>query len=567
MKAIFLFSGSDFLTDGGIKMKKNILLLSTVAATLLLASCGTAKSGTATTASKEKGAASQKVVVSTPAPISTIDTTQTTDKNTFTMVQHLFEGLVRFDKDTQIVPGIAETYEVSEDGLTYTFKLRADAKWSNGDTITSKDFAYAWKRLVDPKTQGPNAYLLDNVVNSKDIREGKAAIDTLGIKTPDDATFIVELRTAQPSFLSVAAIGWLAPQSEQFVQEHAKKYGTTSSDTLYNGAFVLDNWDGTSDTWTLKKNKNYYDKNKVKLDEVEVQTIKEETTGISLYQEGSLDLVRISGQNVAEYKEDPGYTNYQDVANVFLDFNKEDSKPLANQDLRRAIALSIDKKTLTESVLADGSKALDGLVPRKLYQNPETKEDFRAYSGKYLTYNVKTAKTSWQKAQKELGDKVTLNLLAADSDEGKKVAEYIKGQVEENLNGLTLKVSLQPRNNVNQARADKNYELSLSGWIAGSSELDSYFNLYATGSAYNYGNYSNQTYDKLTTAAKEEHANHANEQFTDYKQAEEQLLEKDVAQVPIYQSASNYLVSPTLKNVEYPSYGGYFILRNAEKKN
>ncbi|MGO2082539.1 peptide ABC transporter substrate-binding protein [Vagococcus sp.] len=549
-------------------MKKQVNLVNIAVAAVLLTSCGANKTQEATSVgTKEKGKTEQKITISSPTPISTIDTTQTTDKNTFTMVQHLFEGLVRFDKDTQVVPGIAESYDVSPDGLTYTFKIRPEAKWSDGRPITSKDFAYAWKRLVNPKTQGPNAYLLDSVKKSSEIRKGKAKIEEIGLETPDDQTFIVQLETAQPSFLAVASIGWLAPQSEEFVNDHEETYGTTSETTLYNGAFVLENWEGTSDTWTLKKNPKYYDQEVVKLTEVEVQTIKEENTGINLYLNQELDLTKISGAYVGEYKNDPGYTSYLDVSNHFLDFNKKANTVLANNDLRRAVALAIDKEALTKYVLADGSKPLNGLVPRNLYQNSETKEDFRAYSGNYLTYNIKEAKNSWKQAQKKVGQEVALNLLASDDEQGKKVSEYLKSQIEENLTGISIDITLQPKNNVNQLRQDKDYEISLSGWIAGSSELDSYFNLYVGDSAYNYGNFNNSTYNQFVETAKTKHANQPNQQFEDYQQAEIQLLDQEVAQVPIYQSASNYLVSKKLKNIEYPLYGGYFFLRNAEKIN
>ncbi|MFW3587335.1 peptide ABC transporter substrate-binding protein [Vagococcus fluvialis] len=546
-------------------MKKNILLGSIVVLSLILGACGNNGGKTSETTKKEtKEAISQSIVISTPAPISTLDTTQTTDKNTFTMVQHLFEGLTRFDETTTPVPGIAKTIDVSEDGKEYNFTLREDAKWSNGETITAHDFEYAWKRLLSPDTQGPNAYLLDNVVNGLAVRNGEKPVDEVGFKATSDTEFKVTLENPQPSFLSVLAIGWLAPQQQAYVEKTGAAYGTNSDSLLYNGAFVLTNWDGTNDTWTLEKNKEYYDQEAVKLEEVSVQTLKEENTGISLFEGGDLDLVRISGQNVAQYSNLDGYVTFNDVANSFLDFNKKEDSPLANLDLRKAIALAIDKDALTESVLADGSKPLNGLVPAGLDSNPETNEDYRKYSGDHVTYNVDEAKKHWKQAQKEVGEKLEVNLLAADTDQGKKVSEYIQSQLEENLPGLKINVNLQPSNNVNQSRREKNYEISLSGWIAGSSEIDSYFNLYVTNSSYNYGNYNNKEYTDLVVKAKTVDANDSNKQFEDYKKAEEILLEQDSAHVPVYQSASNYLVNPKIKNVEYPSYGGYFFLRNAE---
>ncbi|EGO8325746.1 peptide ABC transporter substrate-binding protein [Enterococcus faecalis] len=543
-----------------MKLGKKVVGL--IATGFLLAACG----GTKEAAEKvDSGnlAAEQKISISSPAPISTLDTTQTTDKNTFTMAQHLFEGLYRFDDDSATVPALAKDVKISDDGRKYHFTLRKGIKWSNGEPITAQDFVYSWKKLVTPATIGPNAYLLDSVKNSFEIRNGEKSVDELGISAPNDKEFIVELKQAQPSFLAVVSIAWLAPQNQKFVEAQGKDYALDSEHLLYSGPFTLANWDATSDTWTLKKNPEYYDADQVKLEEVAVSTIKEDNTGINLYQANELDLVRINGQYVQQYQEDPGYVSHPDVANYFLDFNKKEGTPLANVHLRKAIGQAIDKEALTQSVLNDGSKPLNGLIPSKLYANPETDEDFRAYSGEYLKNDVKKAQAEWTKAQADVGKKVKLSLLAADTDQGKRIAEYVQSQLQENLPGLEITISSQPSNNVNQSRREKNYELSLSGWIAGSSELDSYFNLYAGESSYNYGNYHNAKYDQLVEDARTINANNPEKQFAEYKEAEDILLNQDAAQVPLYQSASNYLINPKLKGISYHLYGDYFHLRNA----
>ena len=542
-----------------MKLGKKVVGL--IATGFLLAACG----GTKEAAEKvDSGnlAAEQKISISSPAPISTLDTTQTTDKNTFTMAQHLFEGLYRFDDDSATVPALAKDVKISDDGRKYHFTLREGIKWSNGEPITAQDFVYSWKKLVTPATIGPNAYLLDSVKNSFEIRNGEKSVDELGISAPNDKEFIVELKQAQPSFLAVVSIAWLAPQNQKFVEAQGKDYALDSEHLLYSGPFTLANWDATSDTWTLKKNPEYYDADQVKL-EVAVSTIKEDNTGINLYQANELDLVRINGQYVQQYQDDPGYVSHPDVANYFLDFNKKEGTPLANVHLRKAIGQAIDKEALTQSVLNDGSKPLNGLIPSKLYANPETDEDFRAYSGEYLKNDVKKAQAEWTKAQADVGKKVKLSLLAADTDQGKRIAEYVQSQLQENLPGLEITISSQPSNNVNQSRREKNYELSLSGWIAGSSELDSYFNLYAGESSYNYGNYHNAKYDQLVEDARTINANNPEKQFAEYKEAEDILLNQEAAQVPLYQSASNYLINPKLKGISYHLYGDYFHLRNA----
>ena len=543
---------------------KKGLLVSTGLLALTLAGCSTTGASNDTSASGAgTETAAQTISVSLPAELTTLDTTQTTDKVTFTVIQHLFEGLYRFDEDSQPVPGLAEGVDISEDGKTYTFTIREDAKWSNGEKITAADFVYAWKKLVDPATMGPNAYLLDNVVNSKDIREGNASIDTIGLEAPDDQTFVVQLDQPQASFLSVVSIGWLAPQNEAFVEEEGDDYAKTSEDLLYSGPFALTDWQQTGAEWTMVKNDNYYDKDVVKLDEINGSTIKEENTGIQLFESGELDIQKVSGLYVQQYQGNDQLVTHNDIANYFLDFNKKANAALANIHVRKAISLAIDKDSLANDVLNDGAKPLNGLIPSGLYANPNTNEDFRAYSGEYNQFDQSAAQAEWQKAQAEIGDKTELKLLVTDDDNGQKIGEYLQSQLQENLPGLTITINKQPRTNLNQSRSDGNYELSVSGWIAGSSDLDSYFNLYKNGSSYNYGGYDSEDYTTLTENARTVDANDPDKVFEDYKAAEEILLDQDAAQVPLYQSASNYLIKSTIKDIQYPAYGAYFFFRTA----
>ncbi|MCC4044361.1 peptide ABC transporter substrate-binding protein [Enterococcus gallinarum] len=537
-------------------MKKGMVVIGILS--FLLAGCSTTGSS-----AKETDPEVQEISVSLPAELTTLDTTQTTDKVTFTVIQHLFEGLYRFDEKSQPVPGLAEEAVISEDGKTYTFKLKEEAKWSDGQQVQAADFAYAWKKLVDPETMGPNAYLLDNVINSQDIREGNADIATIGLETPDEKTFVVHLEQPQPSFLSVVSIGWLAPQRQSYVEEKGTAYGKTSEDLLYTGPFILKDWQQTGAEWTLAKNPEYYDQAVVKLDKINGSTIKEENTGIQLFESGELDLQKISGLYVQQYQNNDSLVTQKDIANYFLDFNKQANKSLANVHLRKAIALAIDKESLVNDVLNDGASVLNGLIPSGLYANPNTNEDFRTYSGDYNEYDSSKAQAEWSQAQSAIGDKIELTLLVTDDDHGQKIGEYLQNQLQDHLPGLTITINKQPRTNLNQSRADGQYELSISGWIAGSSDLDSYFNLYKKGSSYNYGGYVNEDYTALTENARTVDANDPDKVFEDYKAAESILLAEDAAQVPLYQSASNYLIKTTIKDIQFPAYGAYFYFRTA----
>lgn len=537
-----------------------------LASLVVLSACG--QNGTAKdseTSSNGNGLAEQQELsVSVPASITSIDTTQTTDKNTFTVIQHLYEGLYRLDEDSNPVPGLAaEEAEISEDGRTYTFTLRDDAKWSNGEPITAYDFVYSWTKLANPETAAPNAYLLDSVVNGLEVRTGEKAPEELGIEALSDTEFRVELVEPLPSFLTLISVVWLAPQNEAYVEEQADSYAASSENAIYSGPFTLTNWAQGEETWTLEKNDEYYAADEVKLTKIDFNTIKEDQTGINLFNAGELDLTKITGQYVSQYQDNESLVSHNDIANTFIDFNKEEGTPLANEHLRKAIAYSINKENLVNTVLNDGSVALNGLIPNDLYRNPETDVDFRAYSGEYLTYDVEKAQEEWNLAKEELGDSIELSLLVAEDYTNTQTAEYVQSQIQETLDGITVTVNKQPKNNVNQTRADSNYEMSISGWIAGDNNLGYYFILYENDSAYNYGNYQNEEFNQLVTDAKTVNANDVNQQFEDYKQAETILLEEDAAQVPLYQGASNYLINPKVKGIQYHLYGDYFHFRTA----
>ncbi|MBS7181634.1 MAG: peptide ABC transporter substrate-binding protein, partial [Enterococcus gallinarum] len=275
------------------------------------------------------------------------------------------------------------------------------------------------------------------------------------------------------------------------------------------------------------------------------------------------DLQKISGLYVQQYQNNDSLVTQKDIANYFLDFNKQANKPLANVHLRKAIALAIDKESLVNDVLNDGASVLNGLIPSGLYANPNTNEDFRTYSGDYNEYDSNKAQAEWSQAQSAIGDKIELTLLVTDDDHGQKIGEYLQNQLQDHLPGLTITINKQPRTNLNQSRADGQYELSISGWIAGSSDLESYFNLYKKGSSYNYGGYVNEDYTALTENARTVDANDPDKVFEDYKSAESILLAEDAAQVPLYQSASNYMIRSTIKDIQFPAYGAYFYFRTA----
>ncbi|STY44075.1 Stage 0 sporulation protein KA [Listeria grayi] len=217
----------------------------------------------------------------------------------------------------------------------------------------------------------------------------------MGIKAVDDKTLEITLAKPSSYINSLLAFPTFFPLNEKFVKEKGDKYASSSDNLLANGPFVLKDWTGTNKKWTYVKNDKYWDKDKVKLKQINVQVVQDANTGVNLYKTGKIDRTVLSADYAAQNKNDKDYTTVQDSSTFYIKFNqKRDGKstPLANKNIRKAIALSLNKQSYADTVLQNGSIPANNLVPTKFAFDPKTKEDFTKQSGKHLEYNAKEAK-------------------------------------------------------------------------------------------------------------------------------------------------------------------------------
>ncbi|WIY63648.1 peptide ABC transporter substrate-binding protein [Bacillus arachidis] len=484
--------------------------------------------------------------------IPTMDTSKNTDTLGSQILGNTMEGLYRLDKDNKPIPAAAESSTKSEDGKKYTFKLRKDAKWSNGDPVTAKDFVYAWQRLVDPKTAAEYAFIAYYIKNAEAINQGKAEVSTLGAKAVDDYTLEVELERATPYFLNLTAFVSYYPLNEKFVKEKGEKYGLESDTTVYNGPFVLTDWKHEQG-WKLKKNDSYWDKKTVKLDEVNYSVVKDMATRVNLYDSGEIDFTLLSGEFVDKYrnnKEEFGV--YSEPGTFFLRLNQKrggQDTPLKSKKLREAIALSINKKDLANVILNDGSKPADYLVANGLAKSPDGK-DFQEEFKNGLKNDTKKAAAAWEEAKKELGkDQVTLEFLNYDTSNAKKVGEYVKDQIEKNLKGVTVNIKMQPFKQKLKLESDQDYDFSYAGWSPDYADPMTFLDMFESTNSQNQMSYSNPKYDEIIKQGKTELMADAKKRWGELGKAEKLLLEEDVALVPLFQSARSYVMRPNVKGV------------------
>ncbi|MCB5951414.1 peptide ABC transporter substrate-binding protein [Enterococcus sp. BWT-B8] len=494
--------------------------------------------------------------------IPSADPSLATDEVSFVALNNVYEGIYRLDKDNHPQPaGATEEAEVSEDGLIYRIKLREDAVWTDGEPVTAENYVYGWQRTVDPDTGSEYAHMFAPVKNAEKISAGEMDKKELGIKAVSDYELEITLEKATPYFDYLLAFPSFLPQRQDIVEKYGKDYTTNSENAVYNGPFTLTDFDGpgTDTNWSYTKNDMYWDKDTVKLDKIVVDVIKEAPTSLNLYQDGQADSVPLSGELAMQMKEDPDYLVLEGASTFYLELNQIDTdSPYKNANLRKALSYAINRDALVTQILANGSTAAEGLVPKGLTTNPDTNEDFSKEAGNSVVYDEKKAKDYWTKAKKELKiDSLDIDLLVDDSDGGKKMAEYLQGSLGEVLEGINITVSPVPFSVRLDRMSKSDFDVAVSGWGADYADPSSFLDLFVTDNSYNRGQYSNKKYDELVDKAATTDLSTAEARWQDYLDAEKIIMD-DMGVIPIYQKAEVFLRTPKIKDLYYHSTGAKY---------
>lgn len=531
-------------------MRKNYSWL--IAFVLVLSSVLAACSG----GSGDKDSNGKQVLnLVTSSDIPSMNSALATDMVSFQMYENVMEGLYRLDKDTKPVPALAEGDPKETDGgKTWTIKLRKDAKWSNGDPVTADDFVYAWRNVVDPKTASEYAFIMYDIENAQEINKGEKKPEELGVKAIDDNTLEIKLKNNQPYFKGLLAFGTFMPKNEKFAKKLGDKYGIDAKSTLYNGPFKMAEWK-TEESVKLVKNDKYWDKDKVKLDEINYKVIKDVQTGLNLYETGKVDSVGVSAENVDKYKSNKDFKTELSAAQSFfrISYKGDHKKELSNKDLRLALAKSIDKDKYVKNNLNNGSVASNQLTPKDVYKGPDGSDFSEIAGGENLKFDRESAKEDWKKAKAALGiDKLELELLTVDIDTAKKDAEYFKEQLESNLDGLTIKIKQQPFKQKLDLEKKGQYDISYGNWFPDYADPMTFLDLFLSTET-NTG-YNNSAYDKLIEDAKGPLLKDPEARWKALGEASTMLLD-DAALIPVIQRGSAFMDKPYVKGVVVNSSG------------
>lgn len=496
----------------------------------------------------------------TPTELITLDISKNTDTYSGLAIGNSESNLLRVDEKGKLRPDLAKKVEVSEDGLTYTATLRDGLKWSDGSDLTAQDFVYTWKRIVDPATASEYAYLAteSHLQNAEDINTGKNTdLNSLGVKA-EGKKVIFTLSKPSPQFKSLLSFNNFVPQKEEFVTKTGKDYGTSSEKQIYSGPYTVKDWNGTSGSFKLVKNDKYWDAKNVKMKTINVQTVKKPDTAVQMYKQGKLDFANISGTSAIynANKNNKDIVPVLEATTSYIVYNQTGANPaLSNLKIRQALNLATDRKGIVSAAVDTGSKPATAIAPTGLAKLKDG-TDLTKFVAPGYKYDEKEAAKLFKEGLAELGkDSLKVTITAdADAPAAKASVDYIKETWEKALPGLTVEEKFVPFKQRLEDTKNQNFEVAVTLWGGDYPEGSTFYGLFKSGSAYNYGKFSNAKFDAAYEKALTTDALDTDAAAKDYKEAEKALYE-EANYNPLYFRSGKGLQNPSIKGLVRNSTG------------
>jgi oligopeptide transport system substrate-binding protein len=457
----------------------------------------------------------------------------------------IFEGLMTEDAKAQPIPGAAESYTLSDDKTVYTFKIRADAKWSDGKPVTAGDFVFSFKRLMDPKNAAEYAYLQYPIKNAEGINTGKITdIDQLGVKAIDDKTLEITLERPTAYFLGALTHYTAYPLPEHLIKEKGDAWVQVGN-IVTNGPYKPVEWVPGSHVLT-EKNDQWHDAATLKIDGVKFFTLEDNAAALRRYRAGEFDVITAFPTDQYQWLQEnmPGQAHVAPFAGLYYYVVNSSKPPFDNAKVREALSMAINREVIGPKILGTGELPAYGWVPPGManYDGPEVKVAWAD-----LPYGEKLEKAKAMLTEAGYGPdkplKVTLRYNTDDNH--KRVAVAIASMwkplgVEVDLVNAEVKVHYA---DLRQG----SFEVARAGWLADYNDPDNFLNLLKGGVEMNYGKWSNAEFDKLLTDANADTDMAARAKLL--KQAEKLAMD-DTAALPIYFYASRSVVSPKITGYE-----------------
>ena len=565
-----------------MNMKRIVALVLAMVMVLGLAACGgsntSAPAATAAPAAAGDAAPADaasdgdKILnVMVEVEVESLDPQVATDGTSFEVIANYTDGLTQMDADGAAIPAIAESWDVSDDGTVYTFHLREDANWSNGEPVTANDFVFAWQRAADPALASEYSYMLSDIgqiKNAAAIIAGEMDKSELGVKAVDSKTLEVTLEVPVSYFLSLMYFPTYYPVNQAFFESCGDTFATSPETTLSNGAFVLTSYEPAATAFELVKNADYYDADRIALDGLSYQVIKDSQQALMSYQNGDLDITLLNGEQVEQVKDDPEFTSVGAGYLWYISPNMDAVPELANLNLRRAITFALDRDSITNDVLKDGSSPAYTAVPAQFATGPDG-SDFSADQTKFAefcAYDPDKAAEYYEQAKAELGkDSFSFTMIVDADDAPQKVAQVVQEQLQTTLPGFTLELKVEPKKQRVQDMQDGNFEIALTRWGPDYADPMTYLGMWVTGNSNNYGLWSDADYDAIIAECTTgDLCTDPEGRWEAMYDAESIVLEQAVI-FPLYGQCNAEMISSAVTGVDFHPVALNRVFKNAKK--
>jgi oligopeptide transport system substrate-binding protein len=505
---------------------------------------GTTAAGTETTAAADPAAnpypgtpGEGEITINIASEPPQLFTVTTTDTTSFTVIRHVIENLVSLDENDKVAPGVATDWTVSDDGLVYTFNLRQDMKWSNGEPVTANDFVFAWKSLLTPSFAADYAYFGYIFKNGQAYNEGTVGAEELGFKALSDYQLEVTLENPASYFLDTLAFGVFAPLNEKAYNEFGEAYGTDADKMVFNGAYKISSWEHESKL-VLEKNPDYYNAANIEIEKINMVMINDSNAALNAFKAGEVDVIGLSGDLAALLRSENYPVNtYDDGATFYLEYNLNDPY-LQNANLRKALTYAVDRQAFVDAILKNSSKpAVSFTAPALNGLN----DKFANEVGALLpTLDVAKAQEYYAKALEELGvDSIQLTMISDDGDTAIDNAAFVQEQLRVNL-GLEITVESMPFKSRLERMSNKDFSIVFAGWGPDYNDPMTFLDMFETGNGNNHTSYTSEAYDALLDQVRTE-LDPATRMG--YLMDLEKLLMEDLPISPIYWRSRDYVMS------------------------
>ena len=496
----------------------------------------------------------------------TMDPQKSSDSSSIFCVDPFVGRLYREDEKGGVLPDLAEGYEVSEDGKTYTFTLLSGIRYSNGEPIKAKDFVYGMRRLADPEVGSSAVFLITDsckVRNAKEVNEGKLPPEELGVKAPDDRTFVMELEAPCPFLTFLLSKPNFSPCDEDFVKKCGAKYGTSPETILSSGPFYVDRYEPMGIQTHYSPNPYYIHRDSVKLSGINIQQVADVQQGQMVYRAGGIDIVAV----VREYRElsegDTELLSRTGGQIAYLEGNFDRCEAWKNKNIRLALSKATDRESLVRNYYK-GCQPLYGLVPATFALDPDG-SDYVKDPGRYEDvsgYDPAEAREYLRKGLEELGvEEITFNVIVQSGKQD--ILEILKNMYETNLPGVHIEFKTMPFGQYLETRTKGDFEMSYMGWAADYPDPDAFLQLVKPGAQGNLCRYDNDEFASVFEKSERE--------MDPVKRSEllheaEDIAMNDIAILPIYAKGGDWLIADNIDGA-FPDFGGMVVhFAYAEKR-